>query len=71
MKNPVRVVVQDRDSLKFFKGSNEWTPEIDAATDFSQVVNAVDFILKTRLPHIDILMDFGDPRYEVRLKATG
>ncbi|HEX4644186.1 MAG TPA: hypothetical protein VH598_01105 [Verrucomicrobiae bacterium] len=66
----MRVVIQDRKSRLYFKGTSEWIAEINEAEDFEQIVKAIDFLRQTRLPHIDVLMHFDDPKYDVRLTAT-
>lgn len=65
-----RVVIQDRQSRLYLKGADEWTPEINEAEDFEQIVEAIDFLRLARLPHIDVLMHFEDPKYDVRLTGT-
>ncbi|MDB6121939.1 MAG: hypothetical protein JWQ71_932 [Pedosphaera sp.] len=66
----MRVILQNRKSLLYFKASNQWTPFIHEASDFEGIIKAVDFISEVKLPGIDVLMHFGDPKYDVRLKVT-
>jgi hypothetical protein len=66
----MRVIVQDRKSLLYVKGVNQWTPSIHEASDFQRIIKAFDFVSESKLPCIDVLMHFGDPKYDVRLKVT-
>ncbi len=66
----MRIILQDRESLLYFKGNNEWTPDIDKAADFQQLVQAIEFVRTSKLPNLDAVMWFGDPKYDVRVLAS-
>lgn len=66
----MRIILQDQHSRRYFKAGNGWTAEIDDAMDFHQVVLAIDFARGLKLAHLNLLMYFGDPRYDVRLNLA-
>jgi hypothetical protein len=66
----MQVVIQDRTNQLYYKGEGQWTPEIAEAADFQEVIRAFDFVLVSHLSNLDVLMDFGDPKYDVRISAT-
>jgi hypothetical protein len=51
----------------YFKGVGQWTAEIEQATDFKELVLAFDFVFFTKTPNLDVWLDFGDPKYNIRL----
>lgn len=67
----MRVIIQNRKSLLFLKSGDEWTSHINDALDFQGVIKAFDYAIKSKLPAIDVVMHFGDPAYDVRLRVTG
>jgi len=69
-KLTMRIILQNNKSLLYFKMPNEWTSHIHDASDFQGVVKAFDYVHKTRLPSMDVLMHFGDPVYDVRLRVS-
>jgi hypothetical protein len=66
----MRIILQDRESFLYLKQTNEWTPAVEEATDFQHLTAAMDFVRLVRIPGLDVLMYFGDPRYDVRLRAS-
>jgi hypothetical protein len=66
----MRVILQDRKSLLYLKGVDQWTSSIQEASDFQKIIKAFDFASESKLPSIDVLMCFGDPKYDVRLRVT-
>ena len=69
MQTRVRTVIQDRESNLYFKMPGEWTAEIGEATDFKQMLVALDSAQQTGRQTLDILMTFGEPKYDVRIAA--
>jgi hypothetical protein len=66
----MRIILQDRESLLYLKTADEWTTDIDLATDFQQLVQAIEFVRTSKLPNLDAIMWFGDPKYDVRVLAS-
>jgi hypothetical protein len=66
----MRILLQDRKSQLYFKGANDWTADINNASDFLQVIKALDYARATRLPNLDALMHFEDPKYDIRISAS-
>jgi hypothetical protein len=67
---PLRVLLQNRNSRLYLKITNEWTPDIKEAEVFRGVVQAIQFASRSRLPSMDVIMYFGNPRYDFRLNVT-
>jgi len=70
MNPTMRVLLQDRQSRLYFGGLEQWTPDIARATNFEQLLSAIEFVRQNKQAHLDILMTFGEPRYDVRIAAT-
>lgn len=66
----MRIVLQNYKSLLYLKNSKEWTTHIKDALDFQQVVSAVDHVHSSKLKCMDVLMHFGDPADDFRLRVT-
>jgi len=66
-----RIVLQSRESLLYLKGEDEWTSEVAEAAKFEHIADANTFARRSKLTRLDIVMSFGDPRYDVRLRASG
>jgi hypothetical protein len=69
-KFAVRIVLQDRNSLLYVKKKGEWTPRIKEARDFRHCHTAFAFAHRTGLPKLDAVMTFGDPKYDLRVRAS-
>jgi hypothetical protein len=52
----------------YFKAGNHWTPNVKDAMDFRHILLALDFAFTLKALQLDLLVDFGDLRYDVRLK---
>lgn len=66
----MRIVLQNHKSLLYLKSSKEWTSDIKDALDFQQIVRAVDHVNCSKLKCMDVLMHFGDPADDLRLRVT-
>jgi hypothetical protein len=66
----MRIVLQNRKSLLYVKTVHEWTPDADHATDFQQLMRAIDFVWTADLKNLDVLMLFGQPGYDIRIPAS-
>jgi len=65
-----KIVLQNRESLLYFDQAGRWPSSVEEARQFDHVADANAFARESRLPLVDIVMSFGDPRYDVRLAAT-
>jgi hypothetical protein len=65
------IVLQSRESQLYLKKEGEWTSVVAEAAQFEHVADASAFARHAKLPILDIVMTFGDPRYDVRLRASG
>jgi hypothetical protein len=70
MSGRSKIVLQNRDSLLYWKGEDQWTPHLDEAHQFAHIADANTFARKAKVAALDIVMSFGDPKYDVRLRAA-
>jgi hypothetical protein len=47
---------------QYFQSLDCWTPDRDNAHDFGLVARAVKFAQKARLPNLELILSFDDPR---------
>lgn len=66
----MRVVLQNYKSLLYLKSAKEWTSHIKDALDFQLIISAVDHVNTSKLQCMDVLMHFGDPADDLRLRVT-
>jgi hypothetical protein len=64
------IVLQNRESQLYLKKEGEWTALVADAAHFEHIADASAFVLRSKLPILDIVMTFGDPKYDVRLRAS-
>jgi hypothetical protein len=70
MPNTCRTIIQDRQSRLYFKQPDAWTADIGEATNFERMTAAIEFARQTGRQTLDVLMTFGDPKYDVRISAS-
>ncbi len=70
MNPTMRVVLQHRQSRLYLSETRAWTPDIAQAANFEQILAAIEFVRQNKHAHLDILMTFGEPRYDVRIAAS-
>jgi hypothetical protein len=63
-----RVVIQNRDSLLYFQGDGQWTPDINKAVDFERLLQAREMARQIDHTDLEIIMNFGEPEYDLRFK---
>ena len=66
----MRVVIQDRSSRLYLQNQDRWTVELSHAENFQDTRQATLFASKSGLRNLDVLLNFGDPKYDLRLTAT-
>ena len=52
---------------RFLDGRGRWVRGLDAARDFQHVVTAIMAAQPLPRHDLEVLLDFGDPQYDVRL----
>ncbi|HZQ46117.1 MAG TPA: hypothetical protein VFC07_03830 [Verrucomicrobiae bacterium] len=67
MSNGMRVLLQDRNSLRYFKWGQEWVLDSRMATDFSSTSRALHSAAGHRHLPLDIVLKFNDSRYDLRI----
>lgn len=66
----LRILLQDRQSRLYFRGSEEWTQNREEALNFQHSAKASGFVLQGRLPNMDIILGFTDARNDVRIPCS-
>lgn len=62
-----RILIQKTGSGQFYKHPNEWVGDKGKATAFPNTLDAWGFCALHQLSGINLLMDFGEPRFDVPL----
>ena len=70
MEVHLKVMLQDRESLKYFQDAGKWTGDPAQAADFVNFRKASEFASQSKLPNVDMIMTFGDPMLDVRIPAS-
>jgi hypothetical protein len=64
-----RILLQKRELHLYAGKGSTWTPEVKEATQFDSVLEALSFARSVPDPGLDVLMDFGNPKFDIRLKV--
>ncbi len=65
-----RIIIEQVESGLFYKEPDQWVETRQEATDFETSAKAREFCTEHHLQRIRLLMDFGDPRYDVWLTVV-
>jgi hypothetical protein len=63
----MRVLLRQTTTGHFFQAINEWTPSREEAMVFRHGGEAVYLVHQLKLQHVEILLAFDDPRYDIHL----
>lgn len=66
----MRVLIRNRDSSKFLADRRHWVASREQALDFVHSTMALNAATRMDLKHIEIVLDFGNPKSEVVLKVS-
>jgi len=66
----MKVLIQDGSSRQYYAGTDCWVPAIGMAWDFKNVVTALNVAVREKLGQVNILMYFGNPRYDISLPVA-
>ncbi len=64
-----RVVIRKRDSLLYFQGEGRWTSDINKAVDFGRLLLAREMARQIKHEGLEIIMNFGEPKYDLQFEA--
>jgi hypothetical protein len=68
---PMRVLLQNRESLLYLQQPDQWTADVKQATNFEHIQTAREFARAAKLPNLDVVMFLGDDRhYSLRVPAS-
>jgi hypothetical protein len=63
----MKVYLRDTESGSYYQEPSKWTPRQEAAHDFKQSARAVEWVFEAHLEHVEILLCYDDPRYDLIL----
>ena len=66
---PMKVFIRSKETGEFLCKTKEWSKEMSCALDFKSSIEALTFCGKHRIANSEILMSFGEARYDVVLPA--
>jgi hypothetical protein len=66
----MRIIVQDRQSQLYLEGESNWTQDLCKAREFPVITDAITFVHRTKLNKMDVLMHFGDARFDFRAQVS-
>jgi hypothetical protein len=67
---PLKILLQDRKSRLYFRGTEQWTQHREEALNFQHSAKASGFVLQGRLPNMDIILGFTDARSDLRIPCS-
>jgi len=63
----MKVYLRDTETGWYYQEPSKWTPEQGAAHDFGQMARATERVFEAHLDHVEILLCYDDPRYDLVL----
>ncbi|GEM_PF-1073656 len=66
--NAMKIYLQHQKSRQFLMKNWDWTPDIEKAMNFSTSLQAMDFCRLHKLGQTQVVLKFGDPRYDIVLQ---
>jgi hypothetical protein len=63
----MKVFLRDTQTGWYYQEPSKWTPAQEEAHDLAQVARAVERIFEAHLEHVEILLCYDDPRYDLVL----
>jgi len=64
----MKIFIQQTTGGRYWSHQVGWVQTRGAATVFGRIVAAIDAFISDRLVTADVLMTFGAPRYDARLR---
>ena len=66
----MKVLLRNTETSKYYQSPSQWTPDEQEALDLKQTSKAVELIFDARLEHVEVLLCYEDPRYNIVLPVT-
>lgn len=63
----MKVFIRDTKNGWYYQAPSQWTPDQGLACDLKQVARAVEQIFEAHLEHVEILLSYDEPRYDLIL----
>jgi hypothetical protein len=67
----MKVLLRHPETGLFYAGSERWTQDDNEAIDFEATDRAMDEVWEAKLNHIEVLMKFDNPTFEIPLTVVG
>ncbi len=71
MASNCRLILKRTNEDLFYKAPNVWVRTREEAVEFEDTFKVDSFCKKHRLSEVVIIMDFGDPHYDITLPVCG
>jgi hypothetical protein len=66
----MRIILQDRKSQLYLSSGGAWADSRDDAELFEHISEAAGFALAAKLVNVDVLLNFGDPKHDIRIPTS-
>ncbi len=67
MRKINRIILKQPYSGLFYKAPRTWVPTRAEALDFHRLEDAAEFCSENGIKDVDVIIDFGDPSWDVKL----
>jgi hypothetical protein len=66
----MKVLLRNTQTNQFYQAPEVWTPDEHQALDLKQTSRAVELIFGVGLEHVEVLLCYDDPRYNIVLPVA-
>ncbi|HVM51324.1 MAG TPA: hypothetical protein VMU04_25060 [Candidatus Acidoferrum sp.] len=66
----MKVLLRNTLTNEFYQGPDRWTPDEQQALDVKQTSRAVELVFDAGLEHVEVLLCYEDPRYNIVLPVS-
>ncbi len=66
----MKVLLRSTQTSQYYQSASEWTSNEQEALDLKQTSRAVELVFNARLEHVEVLLCYEDPRYNIVLPVT-
>jgi hypothetical protein len=66
----MKVLLRSTLTNQFYQSTDQWTPDEQKALDLKQTSRAVELIFDAGLEHVEVLLCYEDPRYNIILPVA-
>jgi hypothetical protein len=66
----MKVLLRNTKTNQYYQSPSNWTPDEQEALDLKQTSRAVELVFDARLQHVEVLLSYEDPRYNIVLPVA-